>query len=117
MAAAPSPGSIGAAIANNTLNNTVTADIDSSTVTAGGDVSLTAQSQKKPGSTADYRVDALAFGVAGSGAGQAGDGITVALAGAGSSAKNTIDNDIEAYIRNSAGKSTVGDGRRRRTCR
>ena len=100
-------GSVGAAVANNTLSDTVNAAIDSSTVTASGAVSLTAKSQKRQGSTADYRVDALAFGVAASVAGQAGAGITIALAGAGSSATNTVDNSITAAITNSGGTSTL----------
>ena len=100
-------GSVGAAVANNTLSDTVNAAIDSSTVTASGAVSLTAKSQKRQGSTADFRVDALAFGVAASGAGQAGTGITIALAGAGSSATNTVDNSITAAITNTGGTSTL----------
>ena len=92
--------SVGAATSANTLKDTVNATIDSSTVTAGGGVSLTAKSQKNPNYTAAFRVDALAFGVAASVSGQAGTGTTIALDGAGSSATNTIDNTVLADITN-----------------
>ncbi len=76
-------GSIGAAVASNTETNMVSAYIDTSTVDAAGGVSLMATSALPVGSTADYRIDALAFGVAVSGSGSStGNGISVALAGA-----------------------------------
>ncbi len=96
-------GTIGAAFAGNTETSMVSAYIDSSTVNADGSVSLTAQSALPAGSTAAYRIDALAFGVAASGSGSnstTNTGFAGALAGAGSGASNTIDNAIAAYINN-----------------
>ncbi len=100
-------GSVGAANANNTMEDTVTAFIDSSLVSAGGGITVQARSVKAPGSTASDRVDALAFGVAFSGALSTGNGASIALDGAGSSATNTIDNNISAYINNCNGLSTI----------
>ncbi len=48
-------------------------------------------------------IEALAFGVAVSGSGASGSGLTGALAGAGAGASNTIDNTIAAYIENASG--------------
>ena len=58
--------SIGAAVASNHVTNGVNAFIDGSTVNAAGSISVTAQSALPTGSTAPYRIDALAFGIAGS---------------------------------------------------
>src|SRR5262249_3904128 len=90
--------SIGAANANNTIKNSVSAFIDNATVTASRGVTLTAQSQKDPNSTAAYRINALAFGAAGSAAVASNSGVSLSLDGAGSSATNNIDDTIAAYI-------------------
>ncbi len=92
---------IGAAAASNTETDSTKAYIDGSTVDAAGSVSATAMSAVPTGSTAPYRIDALAFGVAvsGSGSGNGSGLISGALAGAGSGASNTIDNTIAAYIK------------------
>ena len=100
-------GSVGAANANNTMNDKVTAFIDSSLVSADGGITVQAQSMKASSSTDSYRVDALAFGVAFSGAGSTGNGASIALDGAGSSATNTIDNNISAYINNCGGINEI----------
>ncbi len=99
-------GSIGAANANNTMNDTVKAFIDSSSVTASGGISVTAVAQETPGSSADYQIDALAFGVAASGS-VSTEQSSIALDGAGSSALNTIDNVISAYINNCGGANEI----------
>ncbi len=100
-------GSIGVAIAENTLQNTITAYVDHAKVTAKA-VAITAESKKDPGSSSEYRIDALAFGVAGSGAGASGGaGNAGALAGAGSGSHNKIDNSIKAYIQDSNGTQGV----------
>ncbi len=95
-------GSIGAAEALNSETDTVSADIDSSTVDADGGVSAMAQSALPTGSTAAYRIDAVAWGVAvsGSGSGSGGGSLSGALAGAGSGASNTVDDTTAAYINN-----------------
>jgi hypothetical protein len=94
------------AVATNTVNNTVTAAIDSSTVTAAGALSLTARSQKEAG-TDGYRIDALALGISVSGGLSTGSGLTGTFAGAGSGAQNRIDNTVAAYIKNSGGTKFV----------
>ena len=96
-------GSIGAAVAENTIANNVWAFIDSSDVDADGNVSITAKSEKSSSSTADYRISAIAFGVAATATADSSQGLTGALAGAGSSATNNVDNSILAYIANSTG--------------
>ena len=97
------------AVASNTQTNTVNDFIDSSTVDAAGNVSVKAISALPAGSTADYRIDALAFGFAGSGSGSGSGGGSVvgALAGAGSGAYNTVDNTIAAYIKDCTGNYSV----------
>ena len=52
-------GSIGAAIAVNTVANTVHADIDGSLVTAGGGVSISAKSQANPDQTLTFEPSAV----------------------------------------------------------
>ncbi|WP_392533892.1 DUF4347 domain-containing protein [Nostoc sp. C117] len=91
---------IGASLANNTIDNTVEAYVDNSTVTTAGNVELSATS------TAD--VDVLALAGAGSVA-ASGSG-SVALAGAGVGSYNTIDNTIAASIRNSSTVTTTNNG-------
>jgi len=93
-AGAKGAASIGAAVATNTVNNSVKALIDSSTVTAESDVILSA--------TSTAVIDALALGGAGAGAGGAGAGLTGAVAGAGAGTINTINLSIEASIKNNS---------------
>ena len=100
-------GSIGAAVARNNETDTVNADIDGSSVTAAGSISVKAQSVAPTDWTAPYRIDALAFGVALSGAGSSSGAFNVALSGAGSGAYNTIDNTIAAYIQDCTGNYSV----------
>ncbi|MDP6718892.1 MAG: hypothetical protein QGF59_09600, partial [Pirellulaceae bacterium] len=73
---------IGVGLAFNTLKGSSKAYVDSSTVTSGGGVTISADSQPD--------IDALAIGVAASVA--RGTGTTGSLAGAGSAAKNVVDN-------------------------
>ncbi|MBD2412394.1 hypothetical protein FACHB389_10860 [Nostoc calcicola FACHB-389] len=90
---------VGASLANNTIDNTIEAYVDNSTVTTPGNVELSATS------TADVDVLALA------GAGAVGVGGTgVALAGAGVGSYNKIDNTIAASIRNSSNVTTTNNG-------
>ncbi|MFO0878369.1 MAG: hypothetical protein U0840_13595 [Gemmataceae bacterium] len=100
-------GSIGGAYAENSIANKVRALIDTSTVLADGDVSLSAVSAKRVGSTSPYRIDAMALGIAASVTVTSTPGLTGAFAGAGSVALNRIDNTIEAIIRNSGGSQSV----------
>ena len=100
-------GSIGAAVASNTETNTVSAFIDSSNVVAAGSVSVTAKSGLPPGSTAPYRIDALALGIAISGSGSSNGSLNLALAGAGSGAYNTVDDTIAAYIKDCSAPYSV----------
>ncbi len=95
-------GSVGIAVALNTLENNVGANVTNSKLTARS-VSIEAASKKAQGSTAAYRVDALAFGVAASGALSTANGSAGAFAGAGSGARNKIDSTIEAFIKDSQG--------------
>ena len=92
--------SVGAANADNTMEDTVKAFIDSSNVSADGGITVSAQSVEAPGSTAPDRVNALAFGIGGSGAASGTNSASIAVDGAGSGAYNTIDNNITAYINN-----------------
>ncbi|NEU80298.1 DUF4347 domain-containing protein [Nostoc sp. UIC 10630] len=87
-------GAIGAAVSTNTVNNSIKALIDDSTVTAQSDVILNA--------TSTAEIDAFALGGAGAGAGSAGAGLTGALAGAGAGTINTINLEIEASIKNTS---------------
>ena len=97
-------GSIGAAIAENTLNNSVLAYIDASDVQSDGFLDLSARSEATNPTDTDYRVDALAFGVAVYlRAEEASSGLSGSLTGAGSSATNNIDNTILAYVTGSDG--------------
>ena len=89
---------IGAGLAFNTLTGTSKAHVASSTVNSGGPVTIAANS--KP------HINALAIGIAASIA--RGTGTTGALAGAGSVAKNVVDNKIEAHISNSGTAETPG---------
>lgn len=104
---ASASGSLGGAYAENSIANLVQAVIDSSTVHAAGDVSLTAVSAKRADSTSPYRIDALALGIAASVTVTSTPGLTGAFAGAGSVALNTIDNTVEAAIRASGGARSV----------
>ncbi|MBD2516808.1 DUF4347 domain-containing protein [Nostoc sp. FACHB-973] len=103
LSAGPSAGislAVGASLANNTIDNTVEAYVDNSTVTTPGNVELSATS------TAD--VDVLALAGAGSvGLGGSAGG---ALAGAGVGSYNKIDNAIAASIRNSSNVTTTNNG-------
>ena len=106
-------GTVGVALAENTLNNSVLAYINGSDVhVPSSSLTLEAKSETAPNSDADYRVDALAFGVAAtvdSGAGSSG-GLSGSLTGAGSSATNNIDNTILAYITGSDGSLIQASG-------
>ena len=75
---------------DNTINDSATSDIDTSSVRADGSVNLQARS--------DASIADLAFGGAGSVAG-AGEGAAVALAGAGANSTNTITDTADAYIK------------------
>ena len=99
--------SVGAATANNTIDSSVSAFVDTSSVIADGDVTLSAEAKKNPALSGEYRINALAFGVAVSGAGSTGTGLTGALAGAGSGATNTIDTRVSAHISESGGSKKV----------
>ena len=100
-------GSVGLAIALNTITSDVLAYVDHSTVTAEG-VELNAKSARAPPSTSDYRIDALALSVAGSGSGTSGKGgLSGAFAGAGSGARNQLDGSIHAYVKDSNGLQGV----------
>jgi hypothetical protein len=96
---------IGVAIAQNTLENTLKASIDNSTVAAAKDVVINATTQNADGSKV-ATIEALSFGA--SGAGAIGGSAGVALAGAGVGADNTIGNTIEASIQNSQVTSETG---------
>src|SRR5215213_2365969 len=87
-------GSVGIAVALNTIESDVLAYVDHSKLTAAG-VDIAARSQKNPSSSSDYRIDALAFSAAGAGSGTTGgSGDAGALAGAGSGARNQLDGSI-----------------------
>ncbi len=88
----------GAAVAVNTIGNTVTASIENSTVTSSAGVSVLASS----GAT----IFALTVGIAGTLAGGEGGGI--ALSGAGSGSGNSINDVIEASIKNGSVVTSSG---------
>ena len=90
--------SIGVANAENIIDNTTHAFIADSTVTADGAVTVEATAKDRSNSGRDYRIDALAFGIAASGAVSSGEGLAGAIAGAGSGVLNTVDNSVLAYI-------------------
>jgi hypothetical protein len=83
--------SLGVAFADNDIENTVKAYIDSSKVTSAGAVTLAASETAT--------ISALTIGGAVAVGAGGGNGVGVAVAGAGSS--NTVKNDVEAYIKNS----------------
>src|SRR5204863_3881086 len=90
--------SVGAAIAINTIDNSVHAKIDTvSDFETPGGLELTA--------TENATVEAITIGVAGSFSGGSGSGL--AFAGAGSGSGNTITSDTEATI--SASSVTTAD--------
>ncbi|MCY2998440.1 MAG: LEPR-XLL domain-containing protein, partial [Planctomycetota bacterium] len=95
-------GSVGVAIALNSIQTDVLAKLQESKVEAES-IDVLARSIKDPASSSDYRIDALAFGVAGSGAKSSAQGLAGAFAGAGSGARNRIDNSITASVINSNG--------------
>ncbi|MBD1822859.1 DUF4347 domain-containing protein [Cyanobacteria bacterium FACHB-DQ100] len=89
---ASASGSVGVAIANNDIQNTISAYVDQSTLTSTGAVDITAQS------TAE--IDALSIG--GSAAGSSGDLGSLSISGAGAGTTNSIDNKISAQVKNTA---------------
>ncbi len=89
----------GVAIASNTVSLRSDASVRNSGVNAAGAMMLSA--------TAAPDLDALAIGVAGSGA-SGTTGNTGALAGAGSAATNTVDNTVAAYIKDSGDSMNPG---------
>ncbi|MFV2067180.1 MAG: beta strand repeat-containing protein, partial [Pirellulales bacterium] len=81
--------------------HSVTATIDKSDVTAGGDLTVSA--------TSEASIESLSIGAAGSGAGSGSDsGLTVALSGAGAGSYNTISQTIEATVLDSNLITTSG---------
>ena len=100
-------GSVGLAIALNTIKSDVLAYVDDSTLT-GKSVELAARSERAPSSSSDYRIDALALSVAGAGsASTRGSGLAGAFAGAGSGARNRLDGTIHAYVKDSLGTQGI----------
>ncbi|WP_165229868.1 hypothetical protein, partial [Aquisphaera insulae] len=98
---------IGAAAAVNVIKNSVVANIDSSSVTSGGALSLTATTADKDDSSqAGETIVAYSFSAA--------LGVTTSdmkgtkiLAGAGSGSGNTVDTTVSATITNSGGADPV----------
>ena len=88
---------IGGAVEVGIVENNVRASMDGATVNALGALILDSHSTSN--------LDTLAIGVAGAAKGGSGGGL--ALAGAGSGSGNTVDNTVEAMIRNN---STVDVG-------
>jgi hypothetical protein len=93
----------GVSVAINDIENTIESLVDDSTVTAGGDLALSAVS--------DIEIDALTIAGALSGtvASQQG-GLTVDIAGAGAGSGNTITNTVSATIENGSTVTTTGSG-------
>ncbi|MEP0981787.1 Ig-like domain-containing protein [Leptolyngbya sp. FACHB-17] len=89
---ASASGSVGVAIANNDIQNTISAYVDQSTLNSTGAVDITAQS------TAE--IDALSIG--GSAAGSSGYLGSLSISGAGAGTTNSIDNKISAQVKNTA---------------
>jgi hypothetical protein len=85
-------GTVGASISYNDIDNDVRAKISGSTVTSGGEIEL----------SADSDAEIWALTVAGSFSGSGGI-VGISLTGAGSSATNSIHNTIEAYITDTPG--------------
>nr|WP_293778378.1 DUF4347 domain-containing protein [uncultured Oxalicibacterium sp.] len=93
-------GAVGAAVAINTITNTVQAAIIGSKVTAtGGNISLSATETATINATSAGGAVALAGGAA-----------AAAAAGAGGEATTTISNIVEAYISGSSDVKTVTSG-------
>ncbi|MCU0963385.1 MAG: hypothetical protein MUF48_25115, partial [Pirellulaceae bacterium] len=90
----------GVSIAINDIQNEVSATVSSSTITAAGNVGLTATST----ATIDAWTLAVAVGAAG------GQGAGFSFAGAGSGSGNAIQNTIKAEIRNNSNVTTTGAG-------
>ena len=90
----------GVSIATNDIENQIRAAIDDSTITAAGNVELTATS----GATIDAFTIAVAVGASG------GEGKGFTFAGAGSGSGNTIKNIVEAGIKNGSTVTTTGTG-------
>ncbi len=95
---------IGVSAASNSITDTVEANINSSMVSSGGGVTLTASTQPPVGESHSIFAVTVAGGVA-VGVGEDA-GLAFALAGAGSS--NTIDNTVTASITNSTGAGANG---------
>lgn len=100
-------GSFGAAFAVNSIgtdsaDDLVWADVDDSTVTAGGDITIIAESEAT--------IFALAIGAAGSVTGS-GNGNAIGISAAGSASVNTIRVNTQARARNSSElKTQAGTG-------
>ncbi|BAS59688.1 hemagglutinin/hemolysin-like protein [Leptolyngbya boryana NIES-2135] len=90
--------SVGVAIADNEISNTVKAYVDKGTVSAG-DFNLTANS------TATIEN----FGLAGAISVAVSSGASVSAAGAGTGVTNTLGNTIQSYIQNSSTITTTAD--------
>jgi Ca2+-binding RTX toxin-like protein len=90
--------SFGLSFATNDIRNTITAFVENSAVTTVGNVEINATSSAK--------IDALT--VAGSLAGAGGQGGGLSFAGAGTGSSNTIENLVEALIKNSMVTSSNG---------
>src|SRR5690606_4866392 len=86
--------SVGLAIVENDIRNTIEAYIENGKATATGQVGLTADS------TATIRGFSVGAAANIGGASNPDASFTLALAGAGAKSSSTIDNTIQAYIQN-----------------
>ncbi len=97
----------GAAVAVNSIGNTVLASINNASVTSAGGLDLTAttlNSGGKPGES----IFALTLGVAGALASGGEEGVGIGLGGAGSGSNNQVHNTVEASIRGSHSVTAQG---------
>ena len=95
---------IGASVAVNNVSDQVSADLDDSTLSSAGNVSLTAMTQNSIESV----VTSLSFALGLAGAASFPIPIGIAVAGAGAAASNTINDTISADVTN--GSSITAEG-------
>ena len=94
---------IGVSVAINSITATVTANINDSTVTAGGNVLVSAQTQP-PANDESIKAITVAGGVAVGGS----EDVGVAFAGAGAGSSNTLNNTVTASITSCEGTNSLG---------
>ena len=90
---------VGISITSNEISNTLTANVDASSVTSGGGLNVQAEAQSTSNSVPVAAVPTLTISQANS----------ISLSGVGAHAFNTITNDVEASLTGGSQVETAGD--------